>query len=149
MTQKLWRWAERAAVPASFASIVAYGILEVWFLKNAPTEPVAGAAHAIKWRGATIYLTDAQQLATDILFWGGPLLLLAAVFVNLGRKCFWQPPISLLRVIRFRVGRKTSSAMSAMLQPEHRLVAARGEASHGNETACYRHDHRARQVEFG
>jgi hypothetical protein len=88
MTQKIWRLAERAVVAAAFASLVAYAILEFWFLKNAPIEPVAGATHAIRWRAATIYLTDAQQVTADILFWCGPLLLLAAVFVNLGGKWF-------------------------------------------------------------
>ena len=73
MTQKIWRWAKRATVAAAFASIAAYVILEIWFLKSAPTESVAGATHAIKWRGATIYLSDAQQGTTDILFWCGPL----------------------------------------------------------------------------
>jgi hypothetical protein len=37
---------------------------------------------------ATIYLTDAQQLTTDILFWGGPVLLLVTVVLNLGGKWF-------------------------------------------------------------
>jgi hypothetical protein len=88
MTQKIWRLAERATVAAAFVSLIAYGTLEFWFLKSAPTESIVGATHAIKWRGATIYLTDAQQVTADILFWGGSLLLLAAVFVNLGGKWF-------------------------------------------------------------
>jgi hypothetical protein len=92
MTQKIWRLAKRAAVAAAFASLVAYGILEFWFLKNGPTKPVSGATHAIRWRAATIYLTDAQQVTADILFWGGPLLLLAAAFVNLGGKWFGKRP---------------------------------------------------------
>jgi hypothetical protein len=75
-------------VAAAFVSLVAYGVLEFWFLKNGPTEPVSGVTHAIRWRAANIYLTDAQQLTADTLFWGGPVLLLVAVVLNLGGKWF-------------------------------------------------------------
>jgi len=65
-----------------------FGFLEYWFFKTASNTPVSGATHAIKWHAKTIYLTDAQQLETDALFWGGVLLFLAAVAVNLRIKLF-------------------------------------------------------------
>jgi len=86
MARKSWKWAERAAVLAGVSSLVSFGLLEYWFLRTATATPSLGATHAIKWHGATVYLTAAQQLETDALFWGGPVLLLIAVGLNLGRK---------------------------------------------------------------
>ena len=63
-------------------------LLEVWFLKTAPANPVFGGIHAIKWHGTIVYLTDAQQLQIDTLFWGGPVLLLIALGVNLWSRSF-------------------------------------------------------------
>ena len=72
----------------AICSIIFYILLELWLLETAPTNPVLGATHAIKWQRTIIYLTDAQQLQTDLLFWGGPVLLLIAVGVNLLSKSF-------------------------------------------------------------
>jgi hypothetical protein len=85
-----WRWLARGLVAAGICSFVCFAILEYWFVTTAPNTPVSGATHAIKWRTATIYLTDAQQLATDSLFWGGILLSLAAVAANLMFKAVSQ-----------------------------------------------------------
>jgi hypothetical protein len=73
---------------AGLCSFAGFGALEYWFVKTAPQTPYSGGAHAIKWNAATIYLADAQQLETDCLFWGGMLLLLAAVAANLRFKMF-------------------------------------------------------------
>jgi len=70
MTRKIWRWAERGLVIAASLSLLSFAVLEGWILKTAPTDPNLIATRAIKWRGTTIYLTAAQQLETDILFWG-------------------------------------------------------------------------------
>jgi hypothetical protein len=71
-------------VLAEALSLLSFGLLEFWFLRTAPSNPGSGAIHAIKWHGAsTVYLTDAQQLETDTLFWGGPVLLLVAIGLNL------------------------------------------------------------------
>lgn len=83
MTREIWRWAERAVVLAALLSLLSFGVLEIWFLKTAPSNPGSGAIHAIRWHGATVYLTDAQQLETDTLFWGGPVLLLVALGLKL------------------------------------------------------------------
>jgi hypothetical protein len=83
MTRAAWRWAAKAFVVAAICSLLSFGFLEYWFLKTAPTNPVSGANHAIKWHTTTIYLTNAQQLETDVLFWGGPVLLLVAIGLNL------------------------------------------------------------------
>jgi hypothetical protein len=55
---------------AGLCSFIGFGLLEYWFVKTAPHAPYQGATHAIKWPAMTIYLTDAQQLETDTLFWG-------------------------------------------------------------------------------
>jgi hypothetical protein len=86
MTRAAWRWTGKAFVVAAICSLLSFGLLEYWFFKTAPTAPVPGATHAIKWRAKTIYLTDAQQLETDTLFWGGPILFLVAVGLNLWGK---------------------------------------------------------------
>ncbi|MGO8913027.1 MAG: hypothetical protein ACLQDM_27395 [Bradyrhizobium sp.] len=83
MTRKIWGWAERALVLAALLSLLFFGVLEFWFFKTAPTNPSLIAIHAIKWRGTTGYLTAAQQLETDTLFWGGAVLLLVAIVLNL------------------------------------------------------------------
>jgi hypothetical protein len=88
MTRNIWRWAERALVLAALSSLLSFGLLEFWVLKTAPSNPGSGAIHAIKWHGATVYLTDTQQLETDTLFWGGPVLLLVALGLNLWVKLF-------------------------------------------------------------
>jgi hypothetical protein len=83
MTRKIWQWAERGLLLAALLSLLSFGLLEFWFLRTAPSNPGLGAMHAIKWHGATVYLTDTQQLETDTLFWGGPVLLLVALGLNL------------------------------------------------------------------
>jgi hypothetical protein len=88
MRQAVWRWAERGLVAAAVCSMISCVLLEVWFLKTAPTTPVFGGIHAIKWHGTIVYLTDAQQLQIDTLFWGGPVLLLMALGVNLWSRSF-------------------------------------------------------------
>jgi hypothetical protein len=88
MTQNILRWIKRGAALAACLSLLSFGILEYWFLKTAPSNPVSGAIHAIKWHGTTVYLTDAQQLQADILFWAGPVLLLIALVLNLGSNLF-------------------------------------------------------------
>jgi hypothetical protein len=75
-------------VAAAICSLLSFGLLEYWFVKTAPTNPVFGATHAIKWSAATVYLTDAQQFEASTLFWGGPVLLLVAVAINLRIKLF-------------------------------------------------------------
>jgi hypothetical protein len=88
MTRNFWRWTEKAVVLTACLSLLSFGILEYWFLETAPSNPVFGAIHAIKWHGTTVYLTDAQQLKADLLFWGGPVLLLVALGLNLGSNLF-------------------------------------------------------------
>lgn len=88
MTRSAWRRTARGSIAAGLCSFIGFGLLEYWFVKTAPHTPYPGATHAIKWRAMTIYLTDAQQLETDTLFWGGMLLLLAAVAANLRFKLY-------------------------------------------------------------
>jgi len=83
MTQKMWRLTVRALVLAAAISLLSFVVLEVWFLKTAPSDSGLIASHAIKWRETTVYLTAAQQLETDTLFWGGSVLLLVAIMLNL------------------------------------------------------------------
>jgi hypothetical protein len=81
MTRESWRWTERALVAAALLSLLAFWLLELWFLKTAPqsSNPDLGAIYPVVWRGTTVYVTAVQQLETDALFWGGPPLLIVAL----------------------------------------------------------------------
>jgi hypothetical protein len=83
LTRAAWQWLARGLATAGACSFLGFALLEYWFVKTASQTPYLAATHAIKWRATTIYLTDAQQLETDTLFWGGMLLFLAAVAANL------------------------------------------------------------------
>ena len=90
MAREIWRWTEGGLVFAALCSIFACGFLQYWILKTSPRsiDPALGAIYRISWHGATVYVTADQMLETNILFWGGPLLLLAAVVTNLASRCF-------------------------------------------------------------
>jgi hypothetical protein len=83
MKRDIWWWLERALVVAALLSIVSFGLLEFWFFKTSPGRPGVDAILPVNWHGTIVYVTAAQQLETDALFWGGPALLLLALGLSL------------------------------------------------------------------
>jgi hypothetical protein len=90
MTRAAWQWSGQALVFAALCSLVAFALLEYWFFQTSPRsiDPTLGAIYPMNWRKTTVYVTAAQHLETDALFWGGVLLFLAAVATNLRTKLF-------------------------------------------------------------
>ena len=85
-----WRSIELALVVAAICSLIAFWLAEIWLLKTSPksSNEALGAIYPANWHGTTVYVTAVQQFETDALFWGGPLLLIAALLVSLGRNVF-------------------------------------------------------------
>lgn len=92
MVRESWQRAEWTIAFTAVRSLLAFLCLEYWFLETSPklSSPGLGAIYLINWHGTTVYLTAAQELDTNALFWGSIMLFLIALCVRVAEGFFNQ-----------------------------------------------------------